>query len=159
MTNSLTSTTPSASTLPEHTISASLTAEIMHDLDDGQPTLVAYTEGNAGDLREVTVTALTVMVRETRAKLDQIEQLARDYATQVTIPLFLKHFDIELHEYKAETMHEHFGPELTAQIRGISERRKDGRIVFAVPEGQDPIQRLAALRDYVNDLRIQADAA
>lgn len=155
----LASTGTLASTLPEQTIAASLTAEIMHDLDDGQPKLVAYTEGNAGDLREVAVTALAVMVREARAKLDQIEQLARDYATKVTIPLFLKHFDIELHEYKAESMHEDFGPELTAQIRGISEQRKDGRIVFAVPEGQDPIQRLAALRNYVNDLRSRADAA
>ncbi|MDX3582965.1 hypothetical protein [Streptomyces europaeiscabiei] len=157
--NHLLSTTGPASTLPERAVASILVAEVMNDLDDGQPTLVAYTDGNAGDLREVPVTALAVMIREARAKLDQIEQLARDYATKVTIPLFLKHFDIELHEYKAESMHEDFGPELTAQIRGISEQRKDGRIIFAVPEGQDPIQRLAALRNYVNDVRSQADAA
>jgi CO dehydrogenase/acetyl-CoA synthase gamma subunit (corrinoid Fe-S protein) len=78
----LASTATSTSTLPEQTITASLTAEIMNDLENGQPTLLASTEANLGDLAEVSPTTLMCKVREARAQLDQIEQLALDLQAQ-----------------------------------------------------------------------------
>lgn len=77
--SSTTRNAASASTLPEQTITASLTAEIMHDLDDGRPTLVASTQGNQADLQEVTPAELLAKVAEHRAALDRIELLASEY--------------------------------------------------------------------------------
>ncbi|MFF1321474.1 DUF6907 domain-containing protein [Streptomyces chartreusis] len=63
----------------EQSITASLTVEVMHDLDDGTPTLVASTEGNQGDLQVVTVDQVRAMIAEQRAHLNRQEQLALAY--------------------------------------------------------------------------------
>lgn len=75
---------PVASTLPEQSITVSLTVEVMHDLDDGQPTLVASTQGNQGDLQVVTVDRVLSMVAEQRAQLNRQERLALAYAATTT---------------------------------------------------------------------------
>ncbi|MEU1008164.1 hypothetical protein [Streptomyces sp. NPDC005890] len=77
--HSIAQTATAPSTLPEQAISASLTAEIMHDLDNGQPTLVAHSGGNAFDLDEVSPTQLLAKVAVQRARLDAIERLAIEY--------------------------------------------------------------------------------
>jgi hypothetical protein len=146
-------------TPPEQVITASLTAEIMHDLDDGRPTLVAYTQGNAGDLDEVSPTTLMARVREARAQLDQIEQLAREYASEHTLPELVSHFSLRLIEYGEDTMREHFGPELAKKFGCVALHQQDGGITVLVPEGQDPIVRLAVIRELVLDLLDQAAAA
>ncbi|MFJ8081998.1 DUF6907 domain-containing protein [Streptomyces sp. NPDC096205] len=68
------------SPLPERAITASLTAEIMRDLDTGQHTLVAYSGGNASDISEITPAQLLARVSAERARLDAIERLAIEYA-------------------------------------------------------------------------------
>jgi hypothetical protein len=150
---------PVASTLPEQAITASLTAEVMNDLDDGLPTLVASTEGNQGDLGEVSPSTLMCRVREARAKLDEIEQLARDYAATHTLPAFVDHFGIRLVERGMDTMREHLGPELAEKFGCVALHRQDGGFTVIVPEGQDPLVRLAVVRELVRDLQEQADAA
>lgn len=70
---------PSASTPPDQSITASLTVEVMTDLDDGQPTLVASTEGNQGDLQVVTTSQVLAKVAEQHRVLDRQAQLAIDY--------------------------------------------------------------------------------
>ncbi|MEU5707909.1 DUF6907 domain-containing protein [Streptomyces flaveolus] len=73
------STSTAPSTLPEQAITASLTAEIMHDLDNGQPTLVAHSGGNLGDIAEATPAQVLAKVAVQRARLDAIERLAIEY--------------------------------------------------------------------------------
>lgn len=77
--NRVTATATAPSTIPEQSITASLTVEVMHDLDDGTPTLVASTQGNQGDLQVVTVDQARAMITEQRAHLNRQEQLARTY--------------------------------------------------------------------------------
>lgn len=78
MSNSaMTATAPS--TIPEQSIAASLTVEVMHDLDDGTPTLVASTQGNQGDLQVVTVDQVRTMIAEQRTHLNRQERLALAY--------------------------------------------------------------------------------
>ena len=71
--------TTASPTLPEQAISASLTAEIMHDLDNGQPTLVTHSGGNLGDITESTPAQTLAAVAVQRARLDAIERLAIEY--------------------------------------------------------------------------------
>jgi hypothetical protein len=76
------STAPSA--LSEQAITARLTVEVMHDLDDGTPTLVASTQGNQGDLQVVTVAQLRAAITEQRAVLNRQERLALAYEAATT---------------------------------------------------------------------------
>ncbi|MFE8944530.1 DUF6907 domain-containing protein [Streptomyces sp. NPDC007856] len=67
------------SSLPEQSITASLTVEIMNDLDNGQPALLASTHGNQGDLQVVTVAQILSQAAEARKDITRIEQLAAQY--------------------------------------------------------------------------------
>lgn len=77
-----TATVPSP--IAEQSVTASLTVEIMHDLDDGTPTLVASTDGNQGDLQVVTVDQLRAKIAEQRAQLNCQERLALAYEAATT---------------------------------------------------------------------------
>ncbi|MGW0372431.1 hypothetical protein ACWDZW_26785 [Streptomyces coeruleorubidus] len=147
-----TTTSTAPSTLPEQSITASLTAEIMNDLDDGRPTLVAYAEGNAGDIQEVTPAQLVAKVAELRAHADRIEALANEYATKVAIPAFVEQYGIELEELDTAKLFDD-APNLAAAFRAFCAVKDDGGIIVAVPKGQAPVERLAAIRDLVLDLQ------
>jgi hypothetical protein len=149
---------PTASPAPrEQSITASLTAEIMNDLDDGRPVLVAYTEGNAGDLVEVSATQLMAKVAEQRQHLDRIEALANEYAATVVIPAFIEQYGIGLEELDIATLAED-APALAAGFRAYG-ARQDGALTVVVPKGQAPVERLAAIRDLVLHWQRNADAA
>jgi hypothetical protein len=150
--STVSATTTASSTLPEQAITASLTAEIMNDLDDGRPTLVAYTEGNAGDIQEVTPAQLLAKVAELRAHADRIEALANEYAAEVVIPAFVEQYSIELEELDTARLFED-APNLASAFRAFSAVKDDGSIIVAVPKGQAPVERLAAIRDLVLDLQ------
>lgn len=75
----LASTGTPTSTLPEQSSTASLSVEIMHDLDNGQPTLVVSTHGNQGDLQAVTTSQALAKVTEQHHKLDQGALIALAY--------------------------------------------------------------------------------
>lgn len=79
------STATAPSTLPEQIITASLTAEIMRDLDTGELLLVASRQANQGDLQVVTVAQVLSQAAEARKDLTRIEQLAALYEA-VTAP-------------------------------------------------------------------------
>ena len=150
---------PTASPAPrEQSITASLTAEIMHDLDDGRPTLVAYTNGDAGDLREVAATALVAKVQEARAQLDRIEELANQYAAAVTLPAFIEHYGITVIETDLDGLAD-IDPRLAGCFTGSADLLKDGSLVAIVPKGQPPVMRLAVIRELVLDVMAQAEQA
>jgi hypothetical protein len=72
------------SALTEQSITASLTVGVVHDLDDGQPALVASTQGNQGDLQVVTVAQVFARAAEQRSHLNRQERLALAYAAATT---------------------------------------------------------------------------
>lgn len=150
--SSTTRSAPSASTLPEQTIVASLTAEVMRDLDDGQPTLVASTQGNQGDLQVVTPAQLLAKVNEQRRKLDQIETLANEYAAKVTIPGLVDHFGICFMETLPDILG---GTEPTGQVESYGWNLPDGRIGVLLADGLSAVQQVAGLRAIVLGLQAQ----
>lgn len=142
----------------EQSVTASLTAEIMHDPDDGQPTLLVSTQGNLCDLQEVTPRQLLAKVAQARMQLDRMEDLARQYAAGHVIPAFVEHYNITLREARLDGLGDE-APEFPAHVAGWGALLGTGELVVTVPQGQDPVARLGALRDLVLDLHDQADAA
>jgi hypothetical protein len=150
-------TAKAPSTPAEQCITTILHAEIMRDLDTGQPTLLASTEANLGDLAEVTPAQLLAKVNQLRADADRIEQLAAEYAATVVLPAFIEHYAIDLIETSTSKLVEN-APELAAGFRAFSALKNDGTFIVVVPEGQPPIERLAAIRDLVLDQRERSAA-
>lgn len=153
----LPTTATAPSTLPEQGITASLTVEIMTNLDDGQPTLVAFTQGNQGDLQVVTVAQALAKVAVLREQAGRIEALINEYAEKVLIPAFLAEFSIELEELDISSLIED-APDIAAGFRAFAAVKNDGSIVAAVPKDQAPAERLAAIRDLVLDLQKRGQA-
>lgn len=153
--HSIAQTSTATSRLPEQSVTVSLTAEIMNDLDTGEPSLLASTQGNLGDLAEVSVTTLMRQVRETRAQLDRIEGLANQYADAYLLPAFIERYGIELIETSIDKLTRE-DPDLAAGFRAWSAAKNDGTLIVVVPEGQAPVERLAAIRDVVLSLQKQA---
>lgn len=143
--------------MPDQAISASLTVEIMADLDNGRPTLVASTQGNQGDLQVVTVAQALAKVTELREQADRIEALVNEYAEKVLIPALLTEFRIELEEFNLTVLAED-APDLAAKFRAFAAVKNDGSVLVAVPKRQASSERLAAIRDLVLDIQKQVKA-
>ena len=136
----------------EQSLSIHLHVEIMNDVDDGHCTLTIAAETNLGDLAEVGPSDAMRKLRDARAQLDQAEQLINQYAETVTLPAFIEHYGIELEELDTASLFED-APGLAALFRAFSAVKNDGSIIVAVPKGQAPVERLAAIRDLVLDLQ------
>lgn len=154
----LASTGTLTSTLPDRAITASLTVEIMHDLDNGRPTLLISRDSNQGDLREVTPFEAIAEAAKLRADADRIEQLAREYAAKHVIPALIEHHGITLREINLDELRA-TDPELAEMFMGYGMRLPSGQPVFVVPEGQDPIERIALIRGALRGMNEQAEAA
>ncbi|MDX3555319.1 hypothetical protein PV729_26730 [Streptomyces europaeiscabiei] len=152
------STTAPASTLPDRAITASLTVEIMHDLDNGRPTLLISRDSNQGDLCEVTPFEAIAEASKLRADADRIEELAREYAAKHVIPALVEHYGITLRETSLDQLHA-TGPEIADMFMGYGMRLPSGELVFVVPEGQDPIERIGFIRGALRGINEQAAAA
>ncbi|MFJ3044009.1 hypothetical protein [Streptomyces tendae] len=140
--------------MPEQCIVASLTAEVMVDIDDGQLNLLASTLGNQTDLQVISPNALLQMVNRQRAQLDQIEALAQEYAAKVLLPAFLDEYGIELEEIDAASLFES-NPKLAAGFHAFAAIHTDGRTLVVVPTGQKPTVRLAAICNLVGHMQDQ----
>ncbi|MGJ7877871.1 hypothetical protein [Streptomyces rochei] len=143
-------TTTASSPLPEQGISANLTVEVMHDLDTGQPTLVAATQGNQGDLQVVTPAQVLAKAAALRKQADQIESLAHEYADKVVIPAFLDEFGIVVEELDMANLATD-APDLAAKFHALSLVMNDGTWLVSVPKEQTPTERLATIRALVLD--------
>jgi hypothetical protein len=139
----------------DKSVTASLTVEIMTDLDTGQPTLVTSTEGNQGDLQVVTVAQALVKVTALREQADRQEALINEYAEAVLIPDFLKAFNAELEELDVTTL-DGISPKVAAAFQGLIATAPDGTSTIAVPAGQTPTERLATIRTLVQQKQDQA---
>lgn len=150
---------PTASpAIQEQGITASLTAEIMNDLDDGQPTLVASTQGNQGDLQVVTPAQLLAKVNEQRRQLDQIETLANEHAAKVTIPGLVDHFGVRFMKALPEILGD-TAPDSTGQVESYGWNLPDGRIGVLLADGISPVEQVAALRTIILSLQAQGSQA
>lgn len=147
-----TSTKPSP--LPEQCIVASLTAEVMLDVEDGQPHLLASTDASLADLQVISPRALLQIVNRQRAQLDQIEALAQEYAEKVLTPAFLDEYGIELEELDPASLFQS-NPKLAAGFHAFAAVHTDGRTLAVVPTGQKPTARLAALVALIDHMQDQ----
>lgn len=145
-----TSTAPS--TPAEQSISTFLHVEVMHDLDDGRPTLVTATESNLGDLRETSPARALGIVADARAQLDRIERLIKEYEAVDTFRAIVAEHHLHVEEWDITNLDEKFRGKFVA-FAAVTD---DGLKVVVVPKGQDPIQRVNAVTDLVNNLQAQA---
>lgn len=153
----LPTTSMAPSTLADQAISASLTVEVTSDLDTGQPTLIAATQGNQGDLQVVTVAQAMAKVAALREQADRIEALINEYAEKVLIPAFLTEFDIELEELEIATL-DGISPKVADAFQAVIATMPDGTTLVTVPTGQKPTERLAVIRDLVRYQQKQTKA-
>ncbi|RSN64015.1 hypothetical protein DMH12_04375 [Streptomyces sp. WAC 04229] len=152
--DSIAQATTASPTMSEQCIVASLTAEVMADPDDGQLDLTASTLGNLADLQVISPRALLQKVAIQRKQLDQIEALAQEYTAKVLTPAFLAEYHIELEELDTASLFE-TNPKLAAGFQALLVNHTDGRTIIAVPAGQTPTVRLAAIRDLLDHMQDQ----
>ncbi|MEU1497030.1 hypothetical protein [Streptomyces sp. NPDC005732] len=77
---------PFASTLTEQSVSTTFHVEVMNDLETGQPTLVASTYPNQGDLQVVTMEQVGGKASEAHAVIAQGVALAAAYEAATAAP-------------------------------------------------------------------------
>lgn len=137
------------STLPaERSLSLTLEAEAMPDADTGVLSLVASTDPQLADFAEVTPAQLREMAAAARIRLAEFERLADEQEARDTLAALLVEQNVELEEWDTATL----DPKLRSRFTALA-WMQDGHRLIVVPVGQDPIVRLAAVRDLVEDMR------
>lgn len=146
-----------AAHIAEQSISAFVLVEVITDVETDEVTLCIASDMQLTDYRAAAVSDATALARQLREKADQIEALADEYAEKIAIPAFIGQYSIELEELDTASLLED-APDLAAAFRAFSAVKNDGSIIVAVPKGQGPVERLAAIRDLVLDLQKPASA-
>lgn len=154
----MTSVIPEAPTqspaIDEQSLSTFRHVEVMHDLDDGRPTLLIATESNLGDLRETSPARALSMIAEAEAELNEQRRLINEFEARTTLAAILAEHDLTLIEVDTVKAAEHFG-DLAPRLACWS-ARENGRTVVWVPKGQSPVTRTNAVATLANDLAAQA---
>jgi len=137
------------STLPaERALSLTLEAEVMPDADTGRLTLVASTDSQLSDIADVTPARLRDMVAASRARLAEFERLADEQEARDTLAALLAEHGLRIEEWNLSTL----DSKLRDQIKAVHDPVAGGDVII-VPAGQDPIARLAAVRELIEDMR------
>lgn len=130
-------------------VSLSLDAEVMTDLDTGELSLVASTDPQLSDLAEVSASRLRELITAARTGLAEFERLADEQEARESLAALLAEHRLSVEEWDTATL----DPQLRDRIQAVYDPTEgDGRTVI-VPAGQDPIVRLAAVRDLIADMR------
>jgi len=108
------------------TISLTLEAEVMLDADTGIPSLVAAA----------------------RTQLAEFERLADEQEARDTLAALLVEYGIELEEWDTASL----DPKLREAFDAFGMLPEGGPRLVVVPVGQDPIDRLAAVRKLIGYL-------
>lgn len=138
------------STLPaERALSLTLEAEVMTDADTGAVSLAASTDPQLADFGDVTPARLRQMVAAARTRLADFERLADEQEARDQLAALLAERDIELEEWDTASL----DPKLRRAFGAFAMVREDGLRLVVVPAGQDPIARLAAVRDLLAGMR------
>jgi hypothetical protein len=133
----------------ERAVSLTLEAEGMADSDDGRLSLVASTDPQLNDLGDVSPARLRKMVAAARERLTEFERLADEHEARVTLRALLAEHGMRIEEWDTSTL----DAQLRDSLRAVHDPTEgDGRVII-VPAGQDPIIRLAAVRDLLDAMR------
>jgi hypothetical protein len=125
-------------------VSLTLDAEVMVDSDTGVLSLVASTDPQLSDLAEVTSSGLRSMVASARARLVEFERLADEQEAREMLRSLLVEHRLRIEEWDTVAL----DPKLRDRIQAVYDPTEGDRVVI-VPAGQDPIGRLAAVRELI----------
>lgn len=132
----------------ERAVSLVLEAEVIADADTGRLTLIASTDHHMSDLDDVSPARLRKLIAEARAKLDEFERLANEYEAIDTLRAILAEHGVEMEEWDTASL----DPKLRRSFAAFAMLHKDGSRLVVVPQGQDPIERLAAVAELIRDI-------
>jgi hypothetical protein len=130
-------------------VSLTLEAEVMADDESGRLCLVASADPQLSDFGDVSPARLREMVVAARTQLAEFERLADEQEARDALVALLAERDVQLEEWDTETL----DPKLRREFVAFAMVREDGLRLVVVPAGQDPIARLAAVRDLIEDMR------
>ncbi|MGW2048603.1 hypothetical protein ACWCPF_25980 [Streptomyces sp. NPDC001858] len=133
----------------ERGVSLSLEAEVMADVDTGQLALVASANPRLSDFAETSPARLRQMVTAARARLAEFERLADEQEARDTLAALLAEHGMRLQEWDLSSL----DSQMRDHIKAVHDPTVGGGHVVIVPTGQDPIARLAAVRDLIADVR------
>lgn len=134
--------------IAERSLSLALEAEVMADTDTGRLALVASTDPQLADFADVSPAGLRQMVAAARTRLAEFERLADEQEARDALAALLAERGVELEEWDTASL----DPKLRREFVAFAMVREDGLRLVVVPQGQDPIARLAAVRDLIADL-------
>ncbi|MFE7927822.1 hypothetical protein ACFU6S_03655 [Streptomyces sp. NPDC057456] len=154
--NRVAATSTATSALHDQDITANLTVEVMTDLDTGETMLLTSTQPNQGDLQVVTVAQALTKIAEQEGTLQRQRQLVSEYAAHL-VAQFVEQYSIELVELGTAKLANE-DPDLASRFCAASAVTDKGAFIVVVPEGQSPIERLAAVRDLVLDMEQRVTA-
>jgi stress response protein SCP2 len=130
-------------------VSLTLEAEVMPDADTGRLSLVASTDPQLADFGDVTPARLRDMVAATRTRLAEFERLADEQEARETLAALIAEHGLSVEEWDVSSLDSRLRDHITA----VYDRTVGDGNVIVVPAGQDPIERLAAVRDLIQDMR------
>jgi hypothetical protein len=132
----------------ERALSLTLDAEVMTDLDTGALSLVASTDPQLSDLAEVSAARLRELIAAARTGLVAFERLADEHEARESLQALLAEHGLRVEEWNTGSL----DPRLRHHLRAVYDPTEgDGRTVI-VPAGQDPIERLTAVRQLIAGL-------
>ena len=133
-------------------VSLSLEAEVMLDADTGIPSLVASADPQLADFADVSPAGLRDMVAAARAQLAEFERLADEQEARDTLAALLVEQDVAMIEAPLDKLMD-VDDDLADRLACWVMESPDGRRYVIVPAGQDPLERLAAVRRVIEDMR------
>jgi len=132
----------------ERSISLTLEAEVMADGESGHLALVASTDPQLADICDVTPARLREMVAAARTRLAEFERLADGQEARNTLRALLDEHGLRTEEWDITALDSRLRDSITAVHDPVT-----GGDVIIVPTGQDPIDRLGAVRQLIEDMR------
>ncbi len=131
----------------ERSISLTLEAEVMADADTGRLALVASTDAQLSDFDGVSPARLREMVASARQQLAEFERLADEQDARDTLAALLAEHELYIEEWNLGTL----DSKLRKRIKAVHDPVAGGDVII-VPADQDPITRLAAVRQLIASL-------
>jgi hypothetical protein len=128
----------------ERAVSLTLEAEVMADCETGSLSLVASTNPQLSDLTEVSAARLRELIAAARERLIEFERLADEQEARESLAALLAEHRLTVEEWDTASL----DPRLRDRIQAVYDPTGGQRVVI-VPAGQDPIERLAAVRDLI----------
>ncbi|MFF1544104.1 hypothetical protein [Streptomyces sp. NPDC058291] len=135
----------------ERALSLTLEAEVMTD-DTGRLSLTASTDPQLSDFADVSPAGLRAMVATARHRLAEFERLADEQEARDTLGALIAEHDVIMIETPLDKLTD-VDDDLADRLACWVMESPDGRRYVIVPAGQDPIDRLAAVRRVIENMR------